>query len=174
MHGVAPCWRAVPLWLELMPASGATSVGRGRVPWFCPLGAAWLLQASRAAPPHPMFSLTLPVLSIPQADSLISDFKFLIRLGQPGRRVQIGPCCPQKPDTSCWGEGNTAVRAWFTCHQVSRDSLFSPLGMDLPAALTLEANKLCRLGTLVPILQGVVYDQLSSHLGLESEHSHPG
>lgn len=82
---------------------------------------------------------------------------------------------PQKPDTSCWGEGNPSSQGLVHLPSSQQGlTLLPPWGMDLPAALTLEANKLCRLGTLVPILQGAVVDQLSSHLGLESEHSHPG
>ena len=89
--------------------------------------------------------------------------------------MQIGSCYPQKPDTSCWGEGNPSSQGLVHL-PLSRQglTLFHPWGTDPPAALTLEANMLCRLATLVLILQGTVVDQLSSHLGLESEHSHPG
>ena len=62
-------------------------MGRGRVPCFCPWGLHGLLQASRAAPSSPRilpgspcFPSSCDLGSIPQADSLISDFKFLIRL----------------------------------------------------------------------------------------------
>ena len=89
--------------------------------------------------------------------------------------MQIGSCCPQKPDTSCWGEGNPSSQGLVHLPSSRQGlTLFHPRGTDPPAALTLEANKLCGLGTLVLILQGTVVDQLSSHVGLESEHSHPG
>lgn len=146
------------------------------MPWFCPWGLHGLLQASRAAPSSPHVLPDSPCFpsSIPQADSLISDFKFLIRLAaweESADRTVL----PQKPDTSCWGEGNPSSQGLVHLPSSQQGlTLLPPWGMDLPAALTLEANKLCRLGTLVPILQGAVVDQLSSHLGLESEHSHPG
>ena len=61
----------------------------------------------------------------------------------------------------------------ITSWQIEEEKVETVTGFT-PAALTLEANKLCGLGTLVLILQGTVVDQLSSHVGLESEHSHPG
>ena len=89
--------------------------------------------------------------------------------------MQIGSCCLQKPDISCWGEGSPSSQGLVRLPSSWQGlTLFHPWRTDLPDAPTLEANKLCRPGTPVLILQGTVVGQLSCHLGLESEHSHPG
>lgn len=125
-----------------------------------------------------MSSLTLPAFlpPSPQADSLISDFKFLIRLAaweESADRTVL----PQKPDTSVGGEGEPDSQGLVHLPSSQQGLTLLPLGgWTLPThSPWKEANKLCRLGTLVPILQGAVVDQLSSHtLAWESEHSHPG
>lgn len=83
--------------------------------------------------------------------------------------MEIGSCLPQQPDISCWGEGNANSQGLVHLPSTWQGlTLSQPWGRELPAAPTLEANKLCSLGTLVLILQGSVEDQLSSCLGLES------
>lgn len=46
-----PCWRAVPLWLELTPASQELHLrGQGEGALLLPLGAAWPLTGFQGCP----------------------------------------------------------------------------------------------------------------------------